>query len=179
MPHGTVVRTRFNPVSHVQAQQLALRRAPQTFVVFGRMMEGLREEGRKGGFPPGSSGEERGRRKEGHRSGRWEEPQQGGAVGNSELKRIQNDTAPSPPPIPQDPQPREGSRVNEDRDPASQELDLGSALATTCKHPEMWVSVGLALIYPGSASQQVGVHHLLSPPHPGLAPEPLKGPRKW
>lgn len=46
MPHGTVVRTRFNPVSHVQAQQLALRRAPQTFVVFGRMMEGLREEGR-------------------------------------------------------------------------------------------------------------------------------------
>lgn len=41
-PHGTVVRTQFNPVSHVQAQQLALGRAPRTFMVFGRMMEGAK-----------------------------------------------------------------------------------------------------------------------------------------
>lgn len=91
------------------------------------------------------------------------------------MKRIQTDTAPSPPPIPQDPQPWEGSRVNEDRDPASQELDLGSAPATLSKQPGMWASVGPALIYPGSGSQQVDVHHLLSPPHPRAGPGATQG----
>lgn len=100
-PHGTVVRTQFNHISHVQAQKLALGRASRTLVVLGGMMEG--GKGGRSDFLWGAvdrkvAGGRRGTGggEGGERAGQGEKPQQGGAVGKSELKRMLRGYSPKP-----------------------------------------------------------------------------------